>query len=758
MNRRDLIVDAARLAGGGAVSKVVQPILGVGSISTITLAANGQSVSGASAHKRQYPVKPITLRSAQLEVTFDSKDGLPYSYKFNEQRLWGEDDGQPARAIVCRLEPREYRTVPVQLISAKQANYALVCKFRVDFAGRPASTFCLRYAINGKSLVVTMESVKEQADFELIELALPQLVCIREEDGPAWMAEGRRGGSFVKLEAAKAFRFPDNEFFGRISTELPVGMVGRASIGCLMEVTAYHDGTETEIKGDEGHRHATLGCVMTHRVHGGRCYDMNDGKSPVCGNSKTLNLIVGQMPRTNFDFFSCEDQAHPWLIGAKIMRARMPAAPTQYFSDKFLYIVAGKRKIDAQPKTTFAQCETLVRDIAMLTDYAPQVAFMSGWGYDGQDTGFPSEDKINASLGTDAELRALIQNGKRFNANVTLNVNYDDAYKSSPLFDDAFIARRPDGAIWKSRAWDGEDSYVVGMAKYMEGGWGSTRIAFTNDHFKIRDAILIDAMSWFAVRNDWDPEKPASGYKNLVDGKYKILEQFRERGVAVTSEQLRYPFIGKLSVSMDGPGTSNCPFGGEAIPLLSMIYRGSTIWGTGGGAIHPQREIFWNTRSSLWFQADSDRTKMMDFYYLIALPFSKLHMLAVESYESGNSSRLILLEQNSQVESSKTDKSYSAKLRGIEIARDDATFCPIDENRIAFYASSARQLRYPIPPAWDPAEITARTLSLQGRSMFKVQLVNGMIVVDAEARQPVIVYACNRVIPSEQSIISPTDS
>lgn len=42
--------------------------------------------------------------------------------------------------------------------------------------------------------------------------------------------------------------------------------------------------------------------------------------------------------------------------------------------------------------------------------------------------------------------------------------------------------------------------------------------------------------------------------------------------------------------------------------------------------------------------------------------------------------------------------------------------------------------------------------------MFKVRLVNGMIVVDAEAKRPVIVYASERAIPSGQSIASPAKS
>lgn len=741
MKRRDLIRDTAKLAGTSVIAKAVRPLVSL-AFTGVDAIANAQSVVDEKTTKRQVPSKPIELTGADLKVSFDSKDGLPYSYEFMGQRLWGEDEGQPGRAIVCRLEPREYLMVPAQLIATKLTRESVVFDFRADFSGSSAATFRMRYALDRSSLIVTMEAVKEQAGFELIEMALPQMVCVREEDGPAWMAEGRRGGSFVRLEASKSYRFPDNEYFGRISTELPVGMVGRSGIGCLMEVTAYQDGTETEIRGTQRHRHATLGCIMTHRVHGGRCYNMNDGASPICGSGKTPNLIVGQMPRTRFDFFSCADQTQPWLTGAKIMRSRVPPSPTEYLSDRFLYIVAGKRKIDAEPKTTFAQSKALVHDIAMLTDYAPQVALISGFAYDGQDTGFPSEDKINSSLGTDAELCSLIQSSRELNANITLNVNYDDAYKSSPLFDDAFIAHRPDGEIWKSRAWDGEDSYVVGMAKYMKGGWGSKRIAFTVDHFKIKDALLIDAMSWFTIRNDWDPQHPASGYKNLTEGKFKIIDEFRRRGITVTSEQLRYPMIGLLAESMDGPGISNCPFGGEAVPMLPTIYRGAAIWGASGNSgIKPGRELFWNTRSSLWFQADTDRTHIADFYYLVVLPFSKLHRLSVEEYENDGTTRHIRLEQRSLVKMSGDGQTYTATFRGSEIASDDATFCPIDDRRIAFYSRTARHLEYPLPPSWRQSQVVARSLTLQGPVPAPVKFRDGKIMVDTQAKQPIVVYA-----------------
>ena len=740
MNRRDLLKSAVTVTGGKILCGTMLPAFG-------NEAGQAQVVSPSAplfveaAPARGVPKTALTLRNSDVTVTFDGRDGMPYQYQFGSQRFWGEDGGLAANAIVCKLAPREYRPVPARMISVKHATESISFHYRVEFAGYAAATFAVQYQLSASSLVVTMQDVHEEKGFELIELALPKLMTLREEDGSAWMAEGRKGGSFVWLTEAKTYRFQDDDYFGRISTELPVGMVGGKSIGCVMEVTAFQDGTETEITGIAGKHRATLGCVMTYRVHGGRCYNMNDGGPRICGNAATPNLLAGQVPLTRFDFFHCEDEAQPWLTGAKIVRGRMPPAPTQYLSDRFLYIIAGKRQIDAEPKTTFAQSKALVHDIARLTDYAPQVAFISGFVYDGQDTGFPSEDKINSSLGTDADLLELIQSGSAINANVTLNVNWDDSYKSSPIFDEAFIARKPDGEIWKSRAWDGEDSYVTGMAKFMEGSWGARRVAFTVDHFRIHDAILIDAMSWFAVRNDWDPKHPASAYKNLIDGKYKVIEEFRKRGIAVTSEQLRYPFIGKLAESMDGPGVSGCPFGGEAVPMLSTIYRGSAIWGGNpGGALAPQDELFWNTRSALWFQHDTDRTKMTDFYYLIALPYSKLHRLAVERYESDGPIRRIFTEAQSHVEMDTSSRKYSAVWQGAEIAKDDATFCPIDNRRIAFYATIPRELRYPMPEGWDPSKVTARALSVQGRQHYKVELDGNMLVVNAGAKQPVIVY------------------
>jgi hypothetical protein len=84
-------------------------------------------------------------------------------------------------------------------------------------------------------------------------------------------------------------------------------------------------------------------------------------------------------------------------------------------------------------------------------------------------------DVVEARVGGYDEMMQLMQQGSSLNAHITLADNYDDAYRSSPAWNESMIARRPDGQLWQSRSWTGEKSYILGLAKYMEGRDGSGR-------------------------------------------------------------------------------------------------------------------------------------------------------------------------------------------------------------------------------------------------------------------------------------------
>jgi hypothetical protein len=102
--------------------------------------------------------------------------------------------------------------------------------FDIAHDGRPAASFHLKYVIDGLSMVVAMENVVEHPGFELIEVGLPNLATVREEDGAAWMALGRDGRELVELQHAKETHLPDDPYFGRLWKYMPVAMVGGSRV------------------------------------------------------------------------------------------------------------------------------------------------------------------------------------------------------------------------------------------------------------------------------------------------------------------------------------------------------------------------------------------------------------------------------------------------------------------------------------------------------------------------------------------------
>ncbi|HEY8735150.1 MAG TPA: endo-alpha-N-acetylgalactosaminidase family protein, partial [Puia sp.] len=384
---------------------------------------------------------PIILKSQDLRVMINRENGLPFQYFYKESKIRGIQSDSLLHAVVCELNPRAYFTLSLKPFTATvKANQADLF-FKASYNGLPAASFHLKYLLDASTLFITLERVTEFKGFELIETSLPSLAAVWEEDGPGWMANAVDGGSVVNLKNALACHLPEDNNFGTIGYVLPVAIVGTDKAECIMEISAFMDGILMGIDGRDRHHKASIGTIQAYRVHGGRSYEMNDGGPRVNGNLNTPNLIVGQMSRCRLDFIGDNDGNGlvDWLDGAKLVAKRMPSIPTRYFNDKFVYLVGGKYKLEKEPRTTFAQSEKLIHDIAMLSDYAPQLPLISGWANEGQDTGFPSEDSVNATLGGYHGLMSLMNAGKKYNAHVSINTNYDDAYKSSTVFDTSYI-------------------------------------------------------------------------------------------------------------------------------------------------------------------------------------------------------------------------------------------------------------------------------------------------------------------------------
>jgi len=736
LNRRAFIKLSGAALAGASGNKVWSQPLAVGNESPLTT--------------REEPKDRIVIQSADLDVELDRHHGVPYRYNFAHRHssMFGEDLGKPIEVTFCDKTAGTFSTVSATVKTWTAGKNSADFLFSLEASTRPAVSFALRYAVEGTTVHITMHGVHESDGYELIEVAMPRLVSINAEDNPtAWFAHGDDGGWLALLKDATPGSLKPNTFWGNVLAAMPIVMIGNNQVLCVQETTGFMDGTALSVDGEAGKRRAALGTTKVHRVNGGLCYDMNTGPGTPrnCGTKQTPNLLVGQESSCRLDFLAAPDAPPPitWLDGAKLARKRMPPIPNHLYDDAFVYGIRCDEPSFPQPSATFEQCGHLIRQIAELTDYSPQIVHLWGWQYRGKDTGYPAVAEVDQRIGGYDAMVNLMQRARSYNCIATLSDNYDDAYRSSPAWDPKLIARRPDGELWESRNWTGENSYIIGLAKYMAGP-GMERVRNTCERYKLPKTTHVDVLSYFSIRNDWDREHPASGIKNLQEGRYKVLEEFARRGVDVSSEALRYAFIGKISSFWYMTGPSSCPFGGTPIPLLPTIYRKSAVWGQSGRtasiADRVTKMLFYNGCAHAIVRADISLDDAMDTFYLVMVPWFQLHSRNIESFRRDGERTIISLEGEAVIDIDWAAKTYAASLSGAPILSETSTFCPLAEDRIAFYSVSARQITTQLPAGWQADEIRAARLSANGPQEFQPKFEGNQIKVAVEARQPVMVY------------------
>ena len=106
----------------------------------------------------------------------------------------------------------------------------------------------------------------------------------------------------------------------------------------------------------------------------------------------------------------------------------------------------------------------------------------------------------------------------------------------------------------------------------------------------------------------------------------------------------------------------------------------------------------------------------------------------------GDRTTTILEGSGNRVDIDWEKKSYSVTLDGAEVARDNATFCPLGEDRLAMYSIADGPLVATLPPTWDTQDITARALFADRTEPMKFDLAGRRITLQMQARRPVMIY------------------
>jgi hypothetical protein len=391
-----------------------------------------------------------------------------------------------------------------------------------------------------------------------------------------------------------------------------------------------------------------------------------------------------------------------WIDAAKLLREKVDAVPNPYYQNQTFVRAFLARKGSTAENLSFRDELERIRQFAAQTDSAACIIYLLGWQYTGHESGYPSVDKVNESLGGYKELVNLITEAKKLNVNVSFYDNYDDSYPTHPGWDPDVICRDPQGNLMLGGAWDGEQSYLISSYKYAMKS-GLDRVSYTLKTYPVEKAYFIDVLAggYHGGRKyDFNPASPAGAQKNF-EGKLKIIEAFNKRGLDVATEDFTGFFVGHAGTFGDIVAFDDIYFKGEQqIPLIPLIYHGKTSFGMKVSSpvfyvktfLYGQRaQVFTNLRNV--FTASD--------YVLDALPKQKLYGKPMKTYQRYGDLERVIYEDGSVVEADVKANTYSVALRnGKLIAKNYTSFIPVAKNTYMACSRDGGRFSYPVPEEW----------------------------------------------------------
>lgn len=665
--------------------------------------------------------------SEQVCVRFDAVSGKAISFDFIENGKVAEtyDSGCEITAV-CRRLGGESTVSGCVCTDVKASDDAVEAAYSFECDGIEAGIFSIIYRVSGSGVFIDFGEVRCNSGIHLLEVRLDGLLICGEDTK---FVNNRRGGYMSDLGHINADCniVDDGEWRGypNMSIFPFLALIKKRSV-CVTETLGYV-------------------CSTMLSFDGGRISFGVHAPYMIMGGDATPDIPVNQREICRIDFGGDIDGNGEinWLDAAKLAREHIPPLPDAYFDDKIVYIIQnqlGRKDADL----TFAETEELIRRISNLIDGAPHVAMLTGWSQGGHDTSYPNIFKMNPALGGEEEFFRLKKTAaEKYNCNVSLNDNFDDQYKNEYTEDGHFdldnIGVRQDGTPETFNAWNGVDvSYITGMAKYMEdGGHGERRIDWECEHYGVRDAMLIDALSWWSVRHDWNPDHPASAVDN-IRAKHKIIDRFRDKyGVHILSELVRYPLIGKLCVAFDNNVCFWHPTDGD-VPFMRTVLLGRMYYGQKpGDSLDMIDFLYHNAAKHPWFRRGESPERICDIYYLNYVPWFIVKSLDMLSYSCSGGVYDMHLEGDVHIHIDHPGGTWFIKQGENTILQNRGLSCPMAGGRVAFYSKTGGRLSYTLPDGASAAG--ARRLYDSGAVACDFDIDGSVLTVECEPNVPVIV-------------------
>ena len=649
-----------------------------------------------------------------------------------------------AGALFCREQPPEIRarhplrgeTVQAPAALALLAEEADGLRLRADLIreGKRLAGCVLRCTQEADCLTVSLEESEAAEGWELLEVRFPALVCARGED--ARLVHMYNGGREVSVADSRPIGYVQPYDIRGCAALLAQGRA------LLLETAGLDNRLEIAVEQNPQERYASLGMVLTAAVEAGG----HAPSLPTGGASFTLKGL----PASGWQEVARELQQglegkhHPLYQRAMVYKQLVcygPRPAARYLTSDAPYSITRLCE-------TYSFADVLRRGKRMyhLTDGFPQVVYMVGWQYQGHDTGYPHVLEVNPRVGTLDQLRACIEEGRAYNAVISLHDNYDDAYLSSPWYDPEIVARDETGGPYKGWIWTGGLSHIISMKRYLRSGKAAERVRQTIERFGIRQSYHLDVLSSEVIRHDFGPDGGAAD--DCLAWRRKLIAEFNRYGVDVTSETLTHPFadvLGFAYSTRDDFGRDLLFTGERYIPLAGMVYHGVIPYNAGGTRYDDiLRGLLLGGGGKYDDVRDRVTADELRVFYLQTLPMSLLSGKRIRDVQERADGVRVVYDEDSAVTVCPADGTFEVVCGGRTVARDGGVFAPgIRPGVYLAYACRVGRYVWELPAQWDPARpVRAVSLTEDGEGApVPVRITDGQVELELAADTPVKVWA-----------------
>lgn len=609
----------------------------------------------------------------------------------------------------------------------------------VEVDRKAALSLDVTVRLEADGVKIGFAEVRESEGFDLVDVFFREMVALSESRGGTLVIPAGMGRKIVAQEVEPSECEFQLGWFHTFCLGAVCPNAGRTL--ALLRPQGLEDRMFAWISSDgRNGKSAVLGTRFIHRLKAG----------PPAAQFVAQNATGAKITLVRSG--DVQTPAH-WTDAARFIRRPYQGKPNP------LYVRSLTYKIECHHGNwptrhrlcTFPECLEVIRNLSVLTDGMPQIAYLVGWQHNGHDTGYPDARVVNPHLGGLEALLRLKAEAKKWGAEVSFHDCYDDAYQDSPAWDPAVIAVDPQGHLKKGGVHAGGQSYIIAMPKYLEQA--IQRARYVVNHYGIEQSYHIDVFAAAPIRHDHDPKSPSDALQS-VKAKLAIIREFNRMGVDVTSECLSEPFIGPVTWVRLLGAKKDCIPGEKPIPFVPFIVHGHVIYQGGGGGYADYDDVkgslLIGQTSVTSFTNRTPEDEMLDRIFLGDLPLRPLASREMQTYacDEARGIERIGYGPDTCVEVDWKNDRYRVVDTGREIARDYKTFVETKPGVVLAYSRDGGRIDFQLPASLRdaaPLEVLELTVAEPGQAIpFHVE--KDLISFDAKPHRPYKVY-CKSSLP-----------